>query len=44
MTSEKNVKIASVIKKIAGKMADAACGAASVWGLHQPKEPNKPLK
>ena len=35
---KKNVRSASLIKKIAGKMADISCGAASVWGVYQPKE------
>lgn len=39
----KNVKNASTaaktIKKIAAKMADVSCGAASFWGLYQTKEP-----
>lgn len=36
---KKNVKTASFIKKVVGKMADISCGAASVWGVYQPKEP-----
>ena len=36
-----NKKAAYVIKKIAEKMADLGYGAASMWGLHQPKEPKK---
>lgn len=36
---KKNVKSAALIKKIAGKMADVSCGAASFWGVYQPKEP-----
>lgn len=40
MKNVKNTNAAAVIiKKIAGKMADFSCGAASAWGLHQPKEP-----
>lgn len=35
---KKNAKFASLIKKIAGKMADISCGAASCWGVYQPKE------
>lgn len=35
----KNVNSAALIKKIAGKMADISCGAASFWGVYQPKEP-----
>lgn len=31
--------VAETIKKIAGKMADVSCGAASAWGLYQTKEP-----
>lgn len=34
-------KTAVIVKKIAGKMADVSCGAASCWGLHQAKEPKK---
>lgn len=30
---------AVLIKKVAGKMAAIACGAASFWGMHQIKEP-----
>ncbi len=38
---QKNNKpiVATVIKKVADKMAAVSCGAASVWGLHQIKEP-----
>jgi len=32
-------KAALVIKKTAGKMAEISRGAASIWGLHQIKEP-----
>ena len=35
---KKNVKAAFLVKKIAGKMADISCGAASCWGVYQPKE------
>lgn len=38
-TTKKANKAALVIKKIAGKMADVSCGAASFWGIHQIKEP-----
>ncbi len=38
-TAKKDVKTALVIKKIADKMAKFACGAASGWGVYQPKEP-----
>ncbi len=34
---------ATVIKKVANKMATVSYGSASVWGLHQIKEP-KPCK
>lgn len=30
---------ATIIKKVAGKMASVTFGAASIWGLHQIKEP-----
>ncbi len=36
--TNKNVKVASVVKKIASKMANISCGAASCWGVYQPKE------
>lgn len=38
---QKNNKpiVATVIKKVADKMAVVSCGAASAWGLHQIKEP-----
>ena len=36
------LKAATVIKKVAEKMADRAYGAASMWGLHQIEEPKKP--
>lgn len=36
------LKAATVIKKVAEKMADRAYGAASMWGLHQIEEPPKP--
>ena len=36
------IKAATVIKKIAEKMADRAYGAASMWGMHQIEEPKKP--
>ena len=32
-------KIAIVVKTIAEKMANVNFGSASVWSLHQPKEP-----
>ncbi len=35
-------KAATVIKKVAEKMADRAYGVASMWGLHQIEEPKKP--
>lgn len=38
-TTTKTSKTALIIKKIAGKMADVSCGAASFWGMHQIKEP-----
>ncbi len=42
MKAAKNkTKTAIIIKKIAGKMADISCGAASCWGLYQTKEPKK---
>lgn len=31
--------VAKLIKKTAGKVACYSCGAASIWGLRQPKEP-----
>jgi len=37
-----NTTVAVMIKTLAVKMADLACGAASMWGLHQIKEPKKP--
>lgn len=36
------LRAATVIKKVAEKMADHAYGAASMWGLHQIEEPKKP--
>lgn len=36
-----NKNTAKAIKKIAGAMANIACGSASVWGMYQPKEPKK---
>ncbi|MBQ9895597.1 MAG: cyclic lactone autoinducer peptide [Ruminococcus sp.] len=36
-----NKMTASVLKKVAGKMADVSCRSASIFGLHQPKEPAK---
>ena len=45
MKAVKNsAKLATVIKKIAEKMADVSCGAASCWGIYQPKEPKSPKK
>lgn len=38
-TAKRTNKTALAIKKIASKMADVSCGAASFWGLHQIKEP-----
>lgn len=39
----KNNKLipAKIIKKVTGKIAALSCGAASIWGLKQPKEPRK---
>lgn len=34
-------KVAKVIAKVSEKMAKAACGSASHYGLHQFKEPAK---
>lgn len=34
-----NDRLALTIKSIVGKMADISCGAASCWGIYQPKEP-----
>lgn len=34
-----NVKVAAVIKAVAGKMAASGCNSASEWGFHQPKAP-----
>lgn len=34
-------KVAMVIAKVSEKMAKAACGSASHYGLHQFKEPAK---
>ncbi len=31
---------ADVVAKIAKMAAKSACGSASWWGIHQPKEPN----
>jgi len=39
--SKANKKAASIIKKIAETMADITYGSASIWGMHQPKEPKK---
>lgn len=39
--SKTNKKTASVIKKLAETMANAAYDSASMWGMHQPKEPKK---
>lgn len=39
MQKNNKIIVATVIKKIASKMATVSCGAASVWGLHQIKEP-----
>ena len=32
-------KTATAIKAVAYKMAKISCGAASGWGMYQPKEP-----
>lgn len=32
-------KVAKVIAGISLKMAKASCGAASIYGIYQPKEP-----
>ncbi len=32
---------AEIVKVIADKMAKISYGTASIWGMHQPKEPNK---
>ncbi len=37
-SKKKNVKSAVLIKKVAEKMANISCGAASCWGVYQPKE------
>lgn len=42
-TNNKTNVPAVVIKTIAKKMANVSCGAASCWGMYQPKEP-KALK
>lgn len=34
-----NNTAAKAVKNIAGKMAQISCGAASMWGLYQAKEP-----
>lgn len=39
-----NKKVAAVIKKVAETMADINYDSASVWHIHQPKEPKKPKK
>ena len=36
---KKSNKAARLIKKVTGKMADVSFGAASIWGVYQPKEP-----
>lgn len=36
-----NEKIAMGVKTVVSKMADVSCGAASMWGLYQAKEPQK---
>lgn len=38
--TKKTNKVALAIKKIADRMAKVSCGAASGWGMYQPKEPN----
>ncbi len=35
----KKATTAIIIKKIVGKMATVACASASIWGMHQIKEP-----
>ncbi len=37
--TKKANKVALAVKKIAGNMARISCGAASYWGMYQPKEP-----
>ncbi len=32
---------AEIVKVIADKMAKLSYGSASIWGMHQPKEPTK---
>jgi cyclic lactone autoinducer peptide len=39
MSKPKNNKL--IPAKITGKIAALSCGAASIWGLKQPKEPRK---
>ena len=37
-------KLANTIEKVVKKMANMACGSASMWGIYQPKEPKIPKK
>lgn len=37
--TKKANKVALAVKKIACSMAKVSCGAASYWGMYQPKEP-----
>lgn len=37
--TKKTNNVALAIKKIADSMAKVSCGAASGWGMYQPKEP-----
>lgn len=37
--TKKTNKVALAIKNVAGGMAKVSCGAASGWGMYQPKEP-----
>lgn len=34
-------KMAKAVAKAVKAMANKACGAASMWGAYQPKEPKK---
>ena len=37
----KSTVSAEIVKVIADKMAKISYGTASIWGMHQPKEPSK---
>lgn len=37
-SKKKNVKSAVLIKKVAEKMANISCGAASVWGVYRKRQ------